>query len=40
MHSENNDAGATRIDAKNSSAKIWRIEVDEEYELALAGVTQ
>ncbi len=37
---ELNDAGATRIEAEDSSAKIWRIEVDEEYEMALAAVTQ
>ncbi len=40
MHRENNYAGATRIDAEDSSAKILVIEVDEEYELALAAVTQ
>lgn len=40
VHSDNNHAGASRIDAEDSSAKIWLIEVDEEYELALAAVTQ
>ncbi|MEO5628350.1 MAG: acetate kinase, partial [Thermomonas sp.] len=40
VHRETNVGGATRIDAEDSSAKIWRIEVDEEYELAVAAVTQ
>lgn len=39
VHRENNFAGATRIDAEDSSAKIWLIEVDEEYELAMAAVS-
>ncbi|MEO7931273.1 MAG: propionate/acetate kinase [Lysobacter sp.] len=36
---EKNRSGAVRLDAKGSSAKIWAIAVDEEYELAVAGVT-
>jgi acetate kinase len=39
VHSDSNDAGASRIDAEDSSTKIWLIEVDEEYELAMAAVT-
>jgi acetate kinase len=40
VHHENNDAGATRIDTEDSSAKIWLIEVDEEYELAMVATSQ
>ncbi len=39
-HREKNYAGATRIDADDSSAKMWLLKVDEEYELALAAVSQ
>ncbi len=38
VHEEHNLAGETRIDARDSSVKIWRLRVDEEYELALAAL--
>lgn len=39
MDREANFSGASRIEANDSSAKIWRLEVDEEYELAIAAAS-
>lgn len=39
VETESNFANATRIEAEDSSARIWVLNVDEEYELALAAVS-